>query len=1782
MKKFFSLLLVVVLAAGVNTFTAVTAAAAPIPEATAASSVNLTIGGGALKVQAYADGIVRTRFSPNGIFTTKDFNDDRYINTFVDPNMKLQPINMSITDDGTTITAGTAKLDIKVTKATGAVSYYDKSGKLVLSESGRTSSPVTVNGQSLYSVTQSFNSPANERLYGFGNVNDKLGIKGTNVNIQQLNTAKRTPMFVSNIGYGILFDITSNGYLTWGGTNNSVYSYQGTATDSMDYYFLYGPEADTVIAGYRDVTGQAALLPKQAFGYTQSRNRYDSSAMLESIVDGFRQRQIPLDTIVIDYYWWNNGDTGFNDVMNPSPGYSDLAGTMAYLHANNVLGSISVWPSFALGTTTANYLQANWPGILLTADNAGYGVYRYDPSTTNFQQGYWNVVNTNVFSKGLDSIWLDACEPESGNWALYNSTLKCAYGNCLPIGAIYPLLHNRGVYEGQRAIPTNTKRVNSLSRGAVAGIQRYGMQSWSGDINSGFATLQNEIKGVVNYSASGLPFFSTDTGGYHTFNSANENDREMFLRWLEFSTFCSIMRVHGENASGTNNREPWVFGPTYQNYITSYINLRERLVPYTYSLVGKVNKDGYTMVRPLNFDFRSDATALDVQDQYMFGPAFLVNPVYHLGNRTRSVYMPAGKWIDFWSGSTTASTGQSFTVSAPLDQEPLFVRAGSIVPMGPFIQYATQSADPTEVRVYMGADGNFTLYEDEGTNYNYESGAYSQIPFSWNEAAKTLTIGARAGSFPGMLQNRTFNIVFVQPGYGTGIGLSEKYQASVAYNGTQQTVTFDPNWTPPMPPIDPGTLPKPAPAPSPLAVPPSQKAMVGEWLFNEGSGSTLNDTSGHQNAGTLVANNAPAAWTTGKSGPALNFTGGGNTFVQVGDSASLQISDGVTFSAWVYPVAEGNSIRFIMAKGGNDGPSGKNLPGFCLLLNGDNTLQLELQSPPNGSGVTSKTVITTSGTIPNNAWAHVAFTYQSPGSGGDGTVRIYANGAVMPTKASAYFAGPIGVNAEPFNIGRNGTNNTGYPLCFMGTMDEVRLFNYALSGAEITRLVNMQSIFPANPQNINTAPGDGSVTVTWDDPAEPLLDHILVTCTPDGGGAALSFNVPAGTGTLTIPGLANGQYYQIMLRSILSDGETSQGVYVVGMANQYAASIQNPVIYDTDVYGYIVNNGSLPLTGTVKAEVIQGGAVVKTTTVPGFTAAGLDMAQFKAAIGPYAVGQTVKISFVGANGADLAQSVTVIRRATVPPVDPNLLPKPDQQPGPLTPPAGVKAMVGEWMFDEGSGTVLNDTSGHGNTGALQTTQSNVWTTGHTGAALNYTGGGNTFVQVANSPSLAIANEVTFAAWIYPSGSTSDYRFIMSKGGNDASNPGFCLLLQNNSNNRMQLEMNGPNANTKFTVASTTNIPNNTWTHIAYTWKGTAAGGNGTVTFYVNGAPAGTGTWAGPIGVNTEPFNIGRNGTNNTGWPLCFVGTIDEARLWNYALSQSDIQSVMNGVSIAVPNPMNVNASPGDGSINLTWTDPNVAALDHILVTCTPDGGGATVSFNVPKGAQGLTIPGLTNGAYYQIFLQTVLSDGSTSDGMYVVGVASPYKAAITDVYTNGANAYGYVTNYTHAALTGSLVAEVYDAGSSTPSYSSTIGDFTAGAWDMAQFAADIGPFNDGQTVKISFVGTGGGDLAAPVTVGRRQAYNTYPDYAVLDYLVAGGSLDAVTVIAQGSRQAALVVAAYDTGGRLIGLSRTALTQSFQTRTYAVNLSLAGAASAKAFIWDAADMVPLAPAAGLNW
>jgi len=477
------------------------------------------------------------------------------------------------------------------------------------------------------------------------------------------------------------------------------------------------------------------------------------------------------------------GDPVFNK------NYPDPKGMISDLHENHFHIMFSFWPFFYPGSPVYDDMEKRGYFIARTVTGAFHpkGSALYDAFNPAARTYYWQLIDRGLFQIGADAWWLDTDEPETEHRETnILETNKVYLGNGARYTDMFPLMHTTGVYEGQRAT-SDQKRVFILSRSAFAGIQRNSVTAWSGDVESDWLSFRRQIPAGLNFEVSGIPYWTTDIGGFVTGHPNDPAYRELFLRWFEYGTFCPIFRVHGTRVP--NENELWSYGPDAQSILTSFDRLRYRLMPYIYSVAWMITSEGYTPMRPLVMDFRTDVRAQNVGDQFLFGPAILVNPVTEPGATSRELYLPKARWYDFWTGHAIEGP-ETIDAPAPLDRIPLYVRAGGIVPMGPDEEYTTEKpADPTELRVYPGTDGSFTLYEDENDSYDYEKGVHATIPFHWDDAAHTLTIGDREGKFPGMLASRTFRIVFVGEGHGIGIAPTAEADKIVEYSGKQITIT---------------------------------------------------------------------------------------------------------------------------------------------------------------------------------------------------------------------------------------------------------------------------------------------------------------------------------------------------------------------------------------------------------------------------------------------------------------------------------------------------------------------------------------------------------------------------------------------------------------------------------------------------------------------------------------------------------------------------------------------------------------------------------------------------------------------------------------------------------------------------------------------------------------------------------------------------------------------------------------------------------------------------------
>ena len=898
---------------------------------------------GFISLQVYSDNIIRVLISP---VQKPDLRKSLIVTT--------APVNSakwSTEEDKNSIALSTKKVTAKIDKSTSTVTFYDATGKLLLASGKSNFVPDKDSTDNFYHIEQKFRLSSEEAIYGLGQYQQGvMNWRNHDVTLFQKNREIAIPVIISTNNYGILWD---NYSLTKFHDEKKVTSLWSDVADVIDYYFIGGNNFDKIISGYRFLTGKVPMFGKWVYGYWQSKERYHTQDEIVGTVKEYRKRKLPLDLIIQDWMYW--GDLGWSALDFDRKKFPEPAKMMDDIHKMNTHIMISIWPNFS--TKSEVYTEMKEKGFLIGKGKSSQNRGLYDAYNPAARDLYWQWLNKNMFSKGMDGWWMDATEPEvQGNSfqeqidnfiALGNNHLGSMRRYMLP----FAMLSTKGVYEHQRAT-TNKKRVVILTRSGFAGQQKYGAVSWSGDIHAQWNIFRNQIPAGLNFCATGLPYWTTDIGAFIPDNPLGNKDnayREIYLRWFQFGVFNPIFRSHG---SGTA-REIWNFGGanswTYKP-LEKFDNFRYRLLPYIYSLAWQVTSNDYTLMRALPFDFKNDANVYNIDNQYMFGNAFLVRPVTEKmyyeknylgelvtgkilfdknGNRggftttfyngidfdtlvttevkskidfdwndnisrpdgvhqhyysirfegeieapetgkytflttsndgirvildgetilenwtphgatvdmgdieleagrkykitveyfqtlggavtkltwikpsvaaklqetkvphvkSVQVYLPQkSDWYDFWRGDKF-SGGQTIEVPAPIDEIPLMIKAGSIIPLGPYLQYAEEKpADPLELRVYTGADAEFVIYEDEGDSYNYENGVYATIIITWNERKQTLTIGDREGEFPGMLKKRTFRIIWVDKNHGTGVEPETKADKIIKYSGNEIVV----------------------------------------------------------------------------------------------------------------------------------------------------------------------------------------------------------------------------------------------------------------------------------------------------------------------------------------------------------------------------------------------------------------------------------------------------------------------------------------------------------------------------------------------------------------------------------------------------------------------------------------------------------------------------------------------------------------------------------------------------------------------------------------------------------------------------------------------------------------------------------------------------------------------------------------------------------------------------------------------------------------------------------
>lgn len=783
----------------------------------------------------YSAGAVRIRYRLDSNFSQKE--------SLIVHCQQPDGVEFKVEESPEGLIFSTAKIRILINRETLAFTYLDSNGNYLTREparGGKTLEPIdvlisdftqatvigveSVDGlrfrvenekrvvdRQAYHTKLEFEWAEGEALYGLGSHEEGMfNLRGQHQYLYQQNMKVAVPVLVSTRGYGVLLDSCS--LVTF--HDDAFGSYLWTdVDDELDYYFLYGPELDQIVHEVRTLTGKAPMFPKWVFGYIQSKERYESQDELLSVVREYRQRKLPLDCIVLDWKSWP-GNLWGQKTLDPSR-FPDPCKMTAELHALHTRLMISIWPVMRPGGQ--NWQEIHDNGFLL-GDLATYNAF--DPKARDC---YWNQARDGLFSKGIDAWWCDCTEPFEADW---HGSVKPEPEERLRINTeeakrfldpefinAYSLVHSEGIYSGQRAVCAD-KRVVNLTRSAIIGQQRYATITWSGDVSATWETLKHQIPAALNFCVTGLPYWTVDVGGFFVKNRpdlwfwrgnfeegvADLGYRELYVRWFQWATFLPVLRSHGTDTP----REIWRFGEpgdSFYEALTKFLNLRYRLLPYIYSMAGWVTLFDYTMLRLLAFDFREDPQVYDLKDQYMFGPALLIAPITHpmiYGpgstplegiSQNRSVYLPNGyDWYDFWTGQRF-SGGQTIQAPAPIDRIPVYVRAGSILPMGPSQQYVDEKTNaPLELHIYAGHDGGFLLYEDEDDSYNYEHGAYCIIPLHWNDNLKCLTIGRWEGSYPGMISQCEFEIT-LHEGQTAG-GDEQINRKSVLYTGESIQVQF--------------------------------------------------------------------------------------------------------------------------------------------------------------------------------------------------------------------------------------------------------------------------------------------------------------------------------------------------------------------------------------------------------------------------------------------------------------------------------------------------------------------------------------------------------------------------------------------------------------------------------------------------------------------------------------------------------------------------------------------------------------------------------------------------------------------------------------------------------------------------------------------------------------------------------------------------------------------------------------------------------------------------------
>ena len=758
-----------------------------------------------------AQGVKIEFFTPSVVHVVK------YPGQPVTPESKViiaKPQEVKLTRKGSTTSS--SELTVKLDEKTGCITFLDAKGKVLLREKSHTFTP----------LNQTFTLDKGEAIYGLGTIqNGKMNRRGEHKRMEQSNLEDFQNVIQSIKGWGLYWD---NYAPTQFDDDARGMSLTSEAGDVIDYYFMYGGSADGVIAQMRFLSGDVPMFPLWTYGFWQSKERYKTAAETESIVDKYRELQVPLDGIIQDWQYWGSNYL-WNAMDFLSEDFANGKQLIKNVHQKHAHFMISIWASF--GPMTQQFRELDAKGLLLpieTWPQSGIshvwppimeypsGVKVYDAFSPEARAIYWKYLKK-LYDYGTDAWWMDSTDPDFFNPKESDYQHPVTGGTWRSLRNAFPLETVRGIYQAQRK-DDRGKRIFIMTRSSFAGQQHYGSNMWSGDVASSWEMLRNQIPAGLSFTLTGNPNFNTDIGGffcgsYNTKGSGsapkNPQFQELYVRWMQYGLFCPVFRSHGADAP----REIWQFGepgtPVYQS-IKNLIDFRYRLIPYLYSTASQVTNNNFSYMRPLFSDFAADKKVWDMTDEFMFGRSILACPIVEAQytqekivkedamtgwdrkevtgesaaqadwseTKTATKYLPKGaNWYDFWTGKLYKG-GQNVVLTTRFDQVPMFVRAGSIVPLGPVMQYVGEKPwDNLEIRIYPGADAEFSLYEDEGDGYNYEQGYYSNIIFTWTDRTRTLHISARQGGFKGMLYERKFALV-----------LPDGTTRTIDYNGNQVTV----------------------------------------------------------------------------------------------------------------------------------------------------------------------------------------------------------------------------------------------------------------------------------------------------------------------------------------------------------------------------------------------------------------------------------------------------------------------------------------------------------------------------------------------------------------------------------------------------------------------------------------------------------------------------------------------------------------------------------------------------------------------------------------------------------------------------------------------------------------------------------------------------------------------------------------------------------------------------------------------------------------------------------